>query len=48
MYLQDILVKMSRSLEVIQNNKKQIAALVEKLHQDPEFRSVRFHVDVDP
>ena len=48
MYLQEMLIKMSRSLEVIQANKKRMAGLIEKLHQNPEFRSVRFHVDVDP
>ena len=48
LYLQEMLVKMSRSLEVIQSNKKLIAGLIEKLHHNPEFRSVRFHVDVDP
>ena len=48
MYLQDLLVKMSRSLEAIQANKKQILFAMDQLHKNPEFRSVRFHVNVDP
>ena len=48
LFLQDLLVKMSRSGHVISKNKEGINDAIQKLHQHPDFKSVRVQLDVDP
>ena len=46
-YLKNILVKIGADLSLHQS-KKLILKVIDSVHKMPQFRSVRFTIDVDP